>query len=302
MQINKHGSFYIRNGWPTKIIDALNMDSYVFSPNNELNAVDSIGVGRVMIKAMRYWAVVTGIAEETKDQQGVCHKLTQLAETIARHDLYCSDKGTLWLLHRNMVRDLDNATAWYWAFNIYDELSFSKTEFSNAFYAYPQREGTAYNKKTIEKEFDCFKNTYVSDQAFSISKIIEEDTVPFFAPLKLLEYKGNGRFERRKTSAKEIPLQILLTCILMDNAKHLETSKQISIEHLLEEPNQVSKYMNLSYSTLLELLQQLENEHYLRLVNNFGNRYVEVNDINVNDLLMTHYRIIGGDFACPTAI
>lgn len=88
----------------------------------------------------------------------------------------------------------------------------------------------------------------------------------------------------------------------MDNAKHLETSKQISIEHLLEEPNQVSKYMNLSYSTLLELLQQLENEHYLRLVNNFGNRYVEVNDINVNDLLMTHYRIIGGDFACPTAI
>lgn len=302
MQINKHGSFYIRNGWPTKIIDALNADSYIFSPNKELNAVDFIGVGRVMIKAMRYWATVMGVAEEGKDQQGVCHRLTPLAEMIARYDLYCSDKGTLWLLHRNLARDLDNATAWHWAFNIYDELSFTKSEFSNTFYAYLQREGTAYTKKTVEKEFDCFKNTYVSDQDFSISKILEEDTVPFFAPLKLLEYKGNGHFEKRKTPAKEIPLHILLVCILMDNAEHLETNKQISIEHLLEGTNQVCKYMNLSYSTLLELLQQLENGHYLKLFNNFGNRYIEVSDINAYDLLMTHYRMIGGDAACPTVI
>lgn len=302
MQINKHGSFYIRNGWPTKIIDALNMDYHIFSPNNELNAVDSIGVGRVMIKAMRYWATVMGIAEEGKDQQGVYHKLTPLAEVVAHYDLYCSDKGTLWLMHRNLARDLDNATAWHWAFNIYNELSFTKGEFSNAFYAYLQREGTAYNKNTVEKEFDCFKNTYVSDQAFSINKIIEEDTAPFFAPLKLLEYKGNGRFEKRKTSAKEIPLHILFACILMDNTENLETNKQISIEHLLEDTNQVCKYMNLSYSTLLELLQQLENERYLRLVNNFGNRYIEVNNNDVDELLMAHYRMIGGDFACHITI
>ncbi len=294
MQINKHGSFYVRNGWATKIIDAINEDSHIFSPNSELNAVDSIGVGRVMIKAMRYWAVVLGIADESKDQQGICHSLTRLAETIDKYDLYCADKGTLWLLHRNLAIDLDNATAWSWAFNIYDELSFTKAEFCTAFHAYLQREGTAYNKKTIEKEFDCFKNTYMSDQVFSISKIIEEDTVPFFAPLKLLEYKGNGQFERRKTPAREIPLHILLTCIVMDNAEHLASNRQVSIEHLLEANNQVCKYMNLSYSTLLELLQQLENERRLRLINNFGNRYIELNNVDVNDLLATHYRKIGG--------
>ena len=52
-----HGSFYIRNGWPTKIIDAMDIQgrsSYIFSPNNELSAVDQIGVGRVMVKALRY--------------------------------------------------------------------------------------------------------------------------------------------------------------------------------------------------------------------------------------------------------
>lgn len=100
MQINKHGSFYIRNGWPTKIIDAISQDSHIYSPNNELAAVDSIGVGRVMIKAMRYWAVVLGIATESKDQQGICHTLTHLGQLIAENDIYCTDKGSLWLLHR----------------------------------------------------------------------------------------------------------------------------------------------------------------------------------------------------------
>lgn len=293
MQINKHGSFYIRNGWPTKIIDAISEDSYIFSPNNELNAVDLIGVGRVMIKAMRYWAVALGIADESKDQQGVYHSLTNLANTIAEYDLYCADKGTLWLLHRNLATNLDNATAWSWAFNLYEETSFSKMEFSIAFHAFLQREGASYTKKTIEKEFDCFKNTYAIEQVFSINKIIEEDTVPFFAPLKLLEYKGNGQFERRKVLAKEVPLHIFLICIIMDNSEHLTNNRQISLEHLLESNYQVCKYMSLSYSTLLELLQQLENEQYLRLVNNFGNRYIELSDIDVNDLLMTYYRTIG---------
>ena len=40
MTLNKHGSFYIRNGWPTKIMDAITSNPNIFSPNNELLAVD----------------------------------------------------------------------------------------------------------------------------------------------------------------------------------------------------------------------------------------------------------------------
>ena len=52
MQINKHGTFYIRNGWPTKIIDTVSAHPYVFSPSSELDAVDEMGVGRVMVRAI----------------------------------------------------------------------------------------------------------------------------------------------------------------------------------------------------------------------------------------------------------
>lgn len=257
MQINKHGSFYIRNGWPTKIIDAISQDSHIYSPNNELAAVDSIGVGRVMIKAMRYWAVVLGIATESKDQQGICHTLTHLGQLIAENDIYCTDKGSLWLLHRNLARNCDEATAWYWAFNDFTDSEFAKESFSDAFYSFLQRAGANYARSPVEKEFDCFKNTYVSDQAFSLSKIIDEDTVPFFAPLGLLEYKGKGLFTKRKLQVSEISEDVLLYCILADNEEHLRENRQVSISTLLDGAGQVGKYMNLSFSTLLELLQRL---------------------------------------------
>ena len=292
MQISKHGSFYIRNGWPTKIMDALR-EPHIFSPNNELYAVDTIGVGRVMIKAMRYWATVLGIASEGKDQQGIYHTLTPLANVIAQNDLYCSDRGTLWLLHRNVARSFDEATAWAWAFNIYHRSSFTKEEFTDAFYVYLQREGASYVRKAVEKEFDCFKNTYVSEQKFSVSQVIEENMVPFFAPLKLIEYSGNGRFERHKTSSREIPARIFLICVLLDNSEYLQSNRQISLDQLMEEPGQVGKYMNLSSSALIEILQRLDNDQMLKLVNNFGSRYIELDSMDVSNMLNIYYQMIG---------
>lgn len=289
MQINKHGSFYIRNGWPTKIIDAINEDQYVFSPNNELNAVDDIGVGRVMIKSMRYWATVLGISVETKNQQGVFHTLTELGRLIAQYDPYCQDTGTLWLLHRNLACNVDSATAWYWAFNILSTKSFTKEEFVSAFYLYTQRYGEEYNKKSVEKEFDCVKNTYVSEKAFDINKVIDEDTIPFFAPLKLLEATGAGGFQKCKPLIKDIPSEILLFCILTDNKDQLNNNLEISVDTLLDNEKQIGKYMNLSYTTLLELLQQLENQKHLRLINNFGSRYIHVNTLDEHLVLRNYY-------------
>ena len=293
MQIGKHGSFYIRNGWPTKIIDAMDsqtQSSYIFSPNNELDAVDQIGVGRVMIKAMRYWAAVLGITDETKNQQGVEHSLTDIGRLIAQYDLYCQTVGTRWLLHRNLARNLDQATAWSWAFNLYSAKSFTKDDFVAAFYAYVQTNGSKYAKKAIEKEFDCFKNTYVNEYAFDINRILDEDANPFFAPLRLIEDTGGGHYEKRRIEPKDVPQNIFFYCILKDNEAHLRTNSQIDIDMLLEQPNQVGKYLNLSYSVLLTYLQQIENRNWISLVNNFGSRYIQVERMDALQLVIDYFK------------
>ena len=48
----------MRSGWGTKIIQAVEEDDTIFSPSNEQKAVDRIGLGRVMIKALRYTQVI----------------------------------------------------------------------------------------------------------------------------------------------------------------------------------------------------------------------------------------------------
>ena len=76
MLIKKHGSFYLRNGWPTKCINAVSHEPYIFSPSAEHEAVDELGVGRVMVKAMRYWMNVLGLSSETHNARGVNTQLT----------------------------------------------------------------------------------------------------------------------------------------------------------------------------------------------------------------------------------
>lgn len=293
MVINKHLTFYIRNGWPTKMMDAVLKEKHIFSPNYELEAVDEIGVGRVMVRAMRYWSVALGIMEEDKDQAGIFSRLTLLGDWILQNDPYFQRKGSLWLLHRNLARGEDFTTAWYWAFNEFSNREFTKEDFVETFHTYLMRNQSIYQKAAVSKEFDCFKNTYVSDSKFDLKKILEEDTIPFFAPLGLIEYLDGGRFQKAAIKSREIPKEILYYSILKDNEQLLVENRQIGIENLLNDRKQVGKYYCLSYVELLEALQQMENRKWLRLYNNFGNRYIEIYDLDCEALLRRYYTTAG---------
>ena len=67
----------------------------------------------------------------------------------------------------------------------------------------------------------------------------------------------------------------------------------ISLDQLMEEPGQVGKYMNLSSSALIEILQRLDNDQMLKLVNNFGSRYIELDSMDDSNMLNIYYQMIG---------
>ena len=160
MVINKHGSFYLRNGWGTKIIQAIDEDDMIFTPSNELKAVDNIGLGRVMIKALRYWAEATEIVLKIKCK-GDSGTKNRLFKLIDAKDRYFQRLGSLLLLHRNLARNDENATAWYWAFNEFEKTTFTKEEFVEGLHYYLAVNGVAVKKATVDKEYNCFRNTYV---------------------------------------------------------------------------------------------------------------------------------------------
>lgn len=289
MIINKHGSFYLRRGWGTKIIQAVDEDEMIFTPANEKRAVDNIGLGRVMIKALRYWADATGLTCEQKVQGGIKEEKTKIFNLIDTNDRYFQKMGSLLLLHRNLARNEENATAWYWAFNEFEKQSFTKEEFVDGLHSYLAVNGMAIKKAAVDKEFNCFKNTYLGEKKFDIKTVTDEDTYPMLAPLHILKINDEKKYEKCPLSKTDIPLLILIYAIAMDNPEESLACGQISIDRIMEDKKQVGKYFGIRYSKLIEMLIEAGNKQLLTLNNNFGNRHIEFADMQYEQLLNEYY-------------
>lgn len=289
MVINKHGSFYLRSGWGTKIIQAVESDDMIFSPANEQKAVDEIGLGRVMIKALRYWADASGLTTEEKVQGGISERRTALFDLIAANDRYFQKPGSLLLLHRNIALNDEKATAWYWAFNEFDKHSFTKDEFVDGLHYFLAVNGMSIKKAAVDKEFNCFKNTYLADKKFDIKSVMDEDTYPFFGSLHLLRINEDKKFEKTHLTKADMPLHILIYAIAKDNPEESIHQGQISIDKIMEEKKQVGKYFSIRYSKLIDMLLEAENKKLLTLNNNFGNRFIEFLNVQYDSLLDEYY-------------
>lgn len=289
MVINKHGSFYLRSGWGTKIIQAVEADNMIFSPANEQEAVDRIGLGRVMIKALRYWADASGLTTEEKVQGGIAERRTDLFDLLEANDRYFQKPGSLLLLHRNIALNEENATAWYWAFNEFDKQAFTKEEFVDGLHYFLAVNEMSIKKATVDKEFNCFKNTYLAEKKFDIKTVMDEDTYPFFGSLHLLRINEDKKFEKTYLTKAEMPLHILIYAIAKDNPEESGHRGQVSIDKIMEEKRQVGKYFPMRYSKLIDMLLEAENKKLLTLNNNFGNRFIEFSDVRYDKLLNEYY-------------
>ena len=289
MVINKHGSFYMRNGWGTKIIDAVSNYPEIFSPANEQIAIDQIGLGRIMIKALRYWAGAMGLCTEEKGSRGIRLCPTEEFEAIAKNDKYFQQNVSLLLMHRNLAKNMDEATAWYWLFNEWKGEGIDKESFVNSFHPYLSINGMSVKQNAIEKEFNCLRSTYLTDKSFDLQTIMDEDTYPFLGALHLLQQDGK-KIKKRHLSKADVSAELLIYAIAKDNMDgNTIVGKQISIDRLAEDKGQVGRYFSLSYSKLIEILLEAENKGYIRLYNNFGNRFVEFLDVDSNELINRLY-------------
>lgn len=118
---------------------------------------------------------------------------------------------------------------------------------------------------------------------------MDEDTYPFLAPLQILKETRKNIYEKRSLTGKEVPLEILIYAIAMDNVDDSENGRQINIDKLMEEKGQIGKYFGMKYSKLLELLVEAENKKYINLNNNFGNRFIEFNGFDYAGLIEKYY-------------
>src|SRR5712691_5041349 len=99
MYFAKHESFYIRDGWLYKGLRATIDDPMIFVSSD---APERLGLGKNMVRALRYWMQATGLTEEFWENRARAQHLTSLGQVILDNDPYLELEGSLWLIHHQL--------------------------------------------------------------------------------------------------------------------------------------------------------------------------------------------------------
>jgi hypothetical protein len=119
--ISGHESFPCRYTWLPKAIRGLRKNPKPFS--DEADAMVTLGVGKNMVRSIRFWSQVAGMATLVSKSEGHTH--TKLAGVLLGErgfDPFLEDIRTLWLIHWNLSTNIENPLlAWDYLLNHWQE-------------------------------------------------------------------------------------------------------------------------------------------------------------------------------------
>jgi hypothetical protein len=159
-RISGHETFPCRYTWLPKAVRGLSGNSKLFS-DEELAMVD-LGVGKNMVRAIRFWSQAAGVATASKNGG---HSLTDFGIALLGHrglDPFLEDIRTLWLIHWNLATDIANPLlAWDFLLNRWQDPELVASGVLNALKKEAEKESNKLSPVTLEQHFDTFLRTYV---------------------------------------------------------------------------------------------------------------------------------------------
>ena len=94
MKFRAHDTFFIRKGWLSKGMKAVQTKPDVFVAKDE-NPMDVLGIGSNMVKALRYWLVATNLTEEAIQNKKRIQKFTDFGTQVYKNDLQAAWPATV---------------------------------------------------------------------------------------------------------------------------------------------------------------------------------------------------------------
>ena len=245
-----HETFAFRYGWLKKSVDAIKNEPGIFSKEN---AIVKLGVGKNMVKSIKYWSLATQIVEE--DRKGII--LSPLGEQLfLKWDPYLDDPASLWLLHWLLATNPSRAAVWYVSINRYSRPDFTKDQLLEFIIDYANRHNLKVNSSTISRDIDCFIRTYIPAKK---DKSHLEDT--FSCPLNELVFLHQLRdgvsFQFNIGPKKTLPAQIAGYALLKYISSAQSHRKTISISECLFNAGSPGQVFKLDENSLVEYIEEL---------------------------------------------
>jgi hypothetical protein len=160
-RISGHESFPCRYTWLPKAVHGLSRDPALFTP--EEKAMVDLGLGKNMVRSVRFWAQAAGVVTPSPDGSG--YTPTDWGRSVLGGDgldPFLEDIRTLWLIHWNLATHVHKPLlAWDYLLNRWQEPDLVRSRILKALQAEVARHEDRLSPVTLEQHLDTFLHTYV---------------------------------------------------------------------------------------------------------------------------------------------
>jgi len=188
-----HETFPCRFAWLPKAYKALSKDPNAFASEEE--AMILLGVGKNMVRAIRFWVQAAGIASPRK--AGGYDRTSFGNAVFGRNgfDPFLEDVRTLWLIHWQLSSHVHEPLfAWDFLLNHWQEPELTRSAALRAFKKEAGRQERPLSDITLEQHFDTFLHSYVPTR--SRKGDIQEDNLDCpLVELSLIQRIGERRVD-----------------------------------------------------------------------------------------------------------
>ena len=156
-----HESFACRYGWLPKLYEAVVEDSSLFSSDED--AILRLGLGRNMIKSIRFWGEAFGLTRTQGREVKVTEFARMLLDTREGLDPYLETPDALWRLHWILTVH-GGLGAWAVAFLETHDREITHERFVAAVRTRASQTRRTITSRTASNHVDIFLRTYVGGQ------------------------------------------------------------------------------------------------------------------------------------------
>lgn len=131
--------------------------------SDDEKAMVDLGVGKNMVRSIRFWAQVAGIADAAS--KGMGHSISRFGHALLGergHDPFLEDLRTLWLIHWNLSTDTKTPLlAWDFLLNRWQQPELVPSVIIKTLHKEAARLDDGLSAVTIDQHWDTFLHTYV---------------------------------------------------------------------------------------------------------------------------------------------
>jgi len=263
-----HETFPLRYAWLPKAFSILNTCPKAFADDEQ--AMVSLGIGKNMVRALRFWVQATGIAVSVAPGN---YSVTDFGRAILARDgfdPFLEDIRTLWLIHWQLATcNQEPLFAWDYMLNHWHQPEISRTKALETLRREAERLGKSLSSVTLGQHFDIFMHTYVPTRRKK-SDVLEDDLdsplVELELILKIGERGANGSGNKeliyafRREEKPEITPRLFIYCLGDFWLKHYPHEMTLPFHHISVAHGSPGQIFKITELDILERLRTIEED------------------------------------------